>query len=29
IMQKSEALYHPELGLLPEVPDYEPTGLVV
>jgi CRISPR-associated endonuclease/helicase Cas3 len=27
IMQKSEALYHPELGLLPEVPDYEPEKL--
>ncbi|MGB4765444.1 MAG: CRISPR-associated helicase Cas3' [Rugosibacter sp.] len=29
ILQKSEALYHPELGLLPEVPDYEPASLTV
>jgi CRISPR-associated endonuclease/helicase Cas3 len=29
ILQKSETLYHPELGLLPEVPDYEPMSLVV
>ncbi len=28
LIQKSEALYHAELGLLPEVPDYEPSSLV-
>jgi CRISPR-associated endonuclease/helicase Cas3 len=28
MIQKSEALYHPELGLLPEVPDYEPASLM-
>ncbi|WP_301101840.1 CRISPR-associated helicase Cas3' [Propionivibrio sp.] len=29
IIQESEALYHPLLGLLPEVPDYAPKSLVV
>ncbi|MBK9026932.1 CRISPR-associated helicase Cas3 [Candidatus Propionivibrio aalborgensis] len=29
IIQESEALYHPVLGLLPEVPDYTPKSLVV
>jgi len=29
LIQKSEALYHPALGLLPEVPDYEPANLMV
>ncbi len=29
IIQESEALYHPVLGLLPEVPDYAPKSLVV
>ena len=29
VMQKSEALYHSVLGLLPEVPDYEPASLMV
>lgn len=28
IIQTSEALYHPVLGLLPEVPDYAPGSLV-
>lgn len=28
IIQRSGALYHESLGLLPEVPDYEPAGLV-
>lgn len=28
LIQASEVLYHPDLGLLPEVPDYQPTGLV-
>ncbi len=28
MIQKSEALYHPELGLLPEVPDYDPVSLM-
>ncbi len=28
LIQKSEALYHPELGLLPEVPDYIPERLM-
>lgn len=28
IFQKSESLYHPVLGLLPEVPDYEPASLM-
>jgi CRISPR-associated endonuclease/helicase Cas3 len=28
LIQRSEALYHPQLGLLPEVPDYDPKGLV-
>lgn len=28
LIQKSEALYHPALGLLPEVPDYEPANLM-
>lgn len=28
LIQKSEALYHPMLGLLPEVPDYEPAKLM-
>ena len=27
IIQKSEALYHDALGLLPEVPDYDPAAL--
>ena len=29
IIQESETLYHPVLGLLPEVPDYAPKSLVV
>jgi CRISPR-associated endonuclease/helicase Cas3 len=29
IIQESEALYHPLLGLLPEVPDYAPQKLLV
>ena len=29
IIQESETLYHPILGLLPEVPDYAPKSLVV
>ena len=29
IIQESEALYHPVLGLLPEIPDYAPKNLVV
>lgn len=29
IIQKSEALYHEALGLLPEIPDYSPEGLVI
>lgn len=29
LIQRSEALYHPELGLLPEVPDYTPEHLFV
>jgi CRISPR-associated endonuclease/helicase Cas3 len=29
IVQESETLYHPVLGLLPEVPDYAPKSLVV
>ncbi len=29
IIQKSEALYHPVLGLLPEVPDYAPQSLMI
>lgn len=29
IIQESETLYHPDLGLLPEVPDYAPKSLVV
>lgn len=28
LIQRSDALYHPELGLLPEMPDYDPTCLV-
>jgi len=28
IIQKSEVLYHPALGLLPQVPDYEPANLM-
>jgi CRISPR-associated endonuclease/helicase Cas3 len=28
LIQRSEALYHPDLGLLPEVPDYEPKSLL-
>lgn len=28
ILQKSAAIYHAELGLLPEAPDYEPASLV-
>lgn len=28
LIQRSETLYHPELGLLPEVPDYDPQNLV-
>lgn len=28
LIQRSDALYHPELGLLPEVPDYDPESLV-
>ena len=29
IIQESETLYHPLLGLLPEIPDYAPKNLVV
>jgi CRISPR-associated endonuclease/helicase Cas3 len=29
IVQESEMLYHPALGLLPEVPDYAPQSLFV
>ncbi|MBI4998447.1 MAG: hypothetical protein HZC22_16435, partial [Rhodocyclales bacterium] len=28
LMQKSDALYHAELGLLPAVPDYDPASLM-
>lgn len=28
LIQRSEALYHPELGLLPQVPDYDPQSLL-
>jgi CRISPR-associated endonuclease/helicase Cas3 len=28
LFQRSDALYHPELGLLPEVPDYDPASLM-
>lgn len=28
LIQKTDALYHPELGLLPEVPDYKPASLM-
>lgn len=28
LIQKSEALYHADLGLLPEVPDYDPATLM-
>lgn len=29
LIQKSDVLYHPSLGLLPAVPDYEPSSLIV
>lgn len=28
LIQRSEALYHPDLGLLPEMSDYEPSSLM-